>query len=309
MSREQRRIDRKAPARGSSAGGGPSRRTPVKVGSGSRIPTTALAIAGGIIIVIALIAYLILQANNNGVNVDAATKAAEDSSGSIPGTYVPDQGRAHFPFPFTLTETPMPFCAGVKWSGAPEGQPSPTPVSGTPTDTATPGPSATPPPSGHGNVALATVGAGDCRSSNPPTSGKHLNVQSNVDVGGGNLIKIPADPDVYPPDISIPRDSIPHILEHAMVFVGYNCAEGNSDCQKVVGQMTDIVNARIDRNDHTSRIVMAHDPDLVPGTIALASWTRLLTFTYQDFDSKEADNFLAKNVCRVDWEGFCTSLP
>jgi hypothetical protein len=304
MSREQRRIDRKAQARGGGAGGGSSRRTPVKVGGGSRIPTVPLAIAGGIVVVVALIAYLVLQADNSP-NVDAATKASQDSSASIPGTYVPDQGRAHFPFPFSLTETPLPFCPGVKWSGAPEGQPTFTAVAGTPTNTPTPGPSPTPPPSGHGNVALATVGAGDCRASNPPSSGKHLNVQSNVDVGGGNLIKIPADPDVYPPDVVIPRDSIPHILEHAGVFVGYNCADGDSACQDVVQQLTDVVNARIDRNDHSSRVVMARDPDLVVGTIGMASWTRVLTMTYQDFNKNTVDDFIAKNSCRVDWEGFC----
>ncbi|HYM14832.1 MAG TPA: hypothetical protein VEZ14_04685 [Dehalococcoidia bacterium] len=308
MSREQRRTDRKSQARGGGGGGGPSRRTPVKVGGGSRFPILPVAIAGGIIIVVGVIAYLVSQAGSS-VNVSAAQQAASDSSSSIPGTYVaapaPPQDRAHFPFPFTLTETPMPFCTGVKWSGAPNGQPSPTAAA---SETATPVPTGSvvaAATDSHGNVPIVTPGAGTCRNSNPPSSGEHLNVQNNVDVGGGNLIKIPPDPDVYPPDVVIPRDAIPHILEHAGVFVGYNCASGDTACADVVKQLTDIVNARINRNDNTSRIVMARDPDLVVGTIGMSSWTRVLDMRYQDFNKKTVDDFLAKNSCRVDFEGFC----
>jgi hypothetical protein len=37
----------------------------------------------------------------------------------------------------------------------------------------------------------------------------------------------------------------------------------------------------------------------------MASWTRVLTMTYQDFNKNTVDDFIAKNSCRVDWEGFC----
>lgn len=306
MSREQRRLDRKAQARG--GGAPPSRRTPVKVSGGSSLPTVPLAIAGGILVVVALIAYLVIQ-SNSGASASAAEKAAADSSSSIPGTYVPDQGRAHLSGGFTLSRTPIPFCPGVKWSGAPEGEPSGTATaasaSSTPTAVPTGSPSPAPTDPSHGNLPIQTAAPTDCRSSNPPSSGKHLNVQNNVDVGGGNLIKIPPDPDVYPDDIFIPRDAIPHILEHAGVFVGYNCADGDTACQDVVKKLADIVNARIDRNDHSSRVVMARDPDLVVGTMGMSSWTRVLTMTYQEFDGGKVDDFIAQNACRVDWESFC----
>lgn len=303
MSREQRRMDRKAQARG---GGNapPTRRTPVQVSGGRRFPVLPAAIAAGIIILVALIAYLILQSGGGAASASAADKAAKDSSSSIPGTYVPDQGRAHFPQTYSPSLTPMPFCGGVKWSGAPEGQPTNTPVAGNATPTPVPTGSVVPAiTDAHGNVAIATAAPTDCRSSNPPSSGKHLNVQRNVDVGGGNLINIPPDPDVYPPEVVIPRDAIPHILEHAGVFVGYNCADGDSACADVVKQLTDLVNDRI--SNHNDRVVMARDPDLVVGTIGMSSWTRVLVLNYQDYNKDEVQKFISVNSCRVDWEGFC----
>jgi ferredoxin len=42
------------------------------------------------------------------------------------------------------------------------------------------------------------------------------------------------NPGVYPADIEIPRDSIAHILEHAGIFIGYNCKSGDSACDDVV---------------------------------------------------------------------------
>ncbi len=144
----------------------------------------------------------------------------------------------------------------------------------------------------------------DCFNSNPPSSGDHLNVQRNVDVGGGNLINFPPDPNVYPMEIEIPRDIIPHILEHAGVFVGYNCADGDNACADVVKQLTDVVNDRID--NHDDRVVMAHDGDLPVGQIALDSWTRVDRFNYQDFAKDRATRFISTNSCRVDPENFCS---
>jgi hypothetical protein len=50
---------------------------------------------------------------------------------------------------------------------------------------------------------------------------------------------------------------------------------------------------------------MAHDSDLVEGTIGLSSWTRVYDFKYEDFDKNEVLRFIEKNSCRYDPEGFC----
>jgi hypothetical protein len=298
-----RRQQRGGGGGGGAAGGPPSRRTPVKVSGGGRLPIIPIGIGAGVVVVVALLAFLISQAGNKA-NVAGADKAAADSSSSIPGTFVASQGRGHFSFPFSLTRTPMAFCGGVAWSGAPEGQPTPTPGSPTPAPVVTGSPAAAI-TDAHGNVAIVTPAPTDCRASNPPSSGEHLNVQNGVDVGGGNLIKIPPDPDVYPPEVVVPRDAIAHILEHAGVFVGYNCKDGDAACQDVVQKLTDLVNDRI--NNHKNLVVMARDPDLVEGTIGMSSWTRVLTIQYTDWDARKGDvtDFMAKNSCRVDFEGFC----
>jgi len=210
-------------------------------------------------------------------SLSAPERAAQDDSPDIPGTFVPSQGRSHFSYAYSLGQTPTPFCAGV-----PQAQPAAPPQAA-----ATP---ATSPPT-------------DCYASNPPSSGRHLNVQRNVDAGGGNLINIPPDPDVYPPDVEVPRDAIPHILEHAGVFVGYNCALGNTACDAVVKQIIEIVNDEID--NHGSRVVMAHDSDLPPDTVGMSSWTRVLDFAYDRFNEALVRDFIETNSCRVDWEGFC----
>lgn len=207
------------------------------------------------------------------------TAAADDSS-RIPGTFVPaanpPANRAHLPFPYTGPSSfELPFCPGVKWSGAPGGQ---------------------------GPVPEATPAAGGCYASNPPSSGPHYNVEANVDVGNGNQINIPPDLGIYPAGIDVPRSAIPHILEHAGVFVGWSCAAGDQKCMDVEQQVERIVGARLDSHD---RVVMAHDGDLVPGTIGLAAWTRVLTFAYGDFDAEQVTQFIATNSCRVDFEGFC----
>ena len=310
MSREQRRTERKTQARGAAGAPPPSRRTPVKVAGGGRFPLVPIGIAAGVLAVILLLAYLIYQ-SGKPASTSASEKARLDRSTDIPGTYVEDQGRTHLTGGYTSSRTPIPFCDGVPHSGAspaagtsPTAQASSTPV---PAGTSTPGTDAT--ASGSSTSASSkSPGATptvptNCRNSNPPSSGPHLNVQRKVDVGGGNIINIPADPNVYPPDVQIPRDAIPHILEHAGVFVGYNCADGDSACQDVVSQLTDLVNSRID--DHGNRVVMANDSDLVPGTIGLSSWTRVLDFKYQDYDKNLVERFISVNSCRFDPEGFC----
>src|SRR5439155_13458732 len=142
-----------------------------------------------------------------------------------------------------------------------------------------------------------------CYASNPPTSGRHLNVQRHVDLGNGEFINVPPDPDVYPPDVEIPREAIPHILEHAGVFVGYNCADGDPECERVASRLADIVNDRLD--DHHERVVMAHDNDLPPGEIGLASWTRVDRFEVSNFSDDRVIRFISLNSCRYDPEGFC----
>ena len=333
MSREQRRSDRKQQARGSSAAAPPSRRTPVKVAGGSRFPSLPLAIAGGALLIIGLIAYLIWQSNQgSSASLTGSEKAAADRSSSIPGTYVEDQGRGHYPGGLSGS-TVKPFCDGVaqsdlakERSGKPYAPLGTTPIAGTPTPAGTPPPglTATPTDVPHGptltptkNPAELTASAGspaanatptiptDCHLSNPPSSGEHLNVQRNIDIGGGNIINIPADPDVYPDDIELPRESIPHLEEHAGVFVGWNCADGDTACTDVIQKLKDLVNDRID--NHDNRVVMARDADLPFGTIGVASWTRVLNLPYADYDSKkgEIQDFIATNSCRFDPEGFC----
>ena len=306
MSREQRRADRKQ-----QTGAGappPSRRTPVKVGGGSRFPTTIIAIGGGLVFIVALLVYLVWTSNSSSTTTDAATKAAQNRSTDIPGTYVEDQGRGHFPG--TLNGHQMtPFCDGVASSDS--AKKTIIGGNGTPssTTTATPAPSSTPSagasPTAHGTIDTTPTVPSNCYNSNPPSSGKHLNVQRNVDVGGGNIMNIPADPDVYPDEVEVPRDAIPHILEHAGVFVGWNCKSGDTACTDVVQKLKDLVNDRI--SNHDNRIAMAHDNDLPEGTIGVSSWTRVLDFAYADWDQQKGtvEKFLGTNSCRFDPEGFC----
>jgi len=288
MSREQRRRSKTQPT----AGGSAARRTPVKVSGGSGFPVMPVAIGGGAIIVVALLAYLILQSVSGGSNLSGPDKAEADSSSSIPGSFVPSQGRGHYTGSWTKERPPTPFCPGVQWSGSASSEASPTPASAA---TATPAATTSP--------GVSPTVQSNCYASNPPSSGRHLNVQNNVDVGNGIVIKIPPDPDIYPPSVEVPRDSIAHILEHAGVFLGYNCADGDSACDDVVEQVTTLVTDRLENGG--DRIVMAHDNDLVPGTIGMSSWTRIYVFRYQEYDAKETRRFLDKNSCRFDPEGFC----
>jgi Protein of unknown function (DUF3105) len=309
MSREQRRADRKKQTR--TGAPPPSRRTPVKVAGGSRFPTTALAMLGGIVLIVGLLAYLILQSNAGGTSLSAAEKAEQDQSTDIPGTFSPTQGRAHFPGGLAGHQM-TPFCAGVAQSdsakhtiagggGTPSGGATVTTPTATPSATPRAGASST----AHGTIDTTPTVPSNCYATNPPSSGEHLNVQRNVDIGGGNAINIPADPDVYPDDIEIPRDGIVHILEHAGVFVGWDCTSGDTPCTEAVQKLKDLVNDRI--SNHDNRVVMAHDNDLPEGTIGMSAWTRVLDFPASDWDQNKslAEKFLGTNSCRFDPEGFC----
>jgi hypothetical protein len=144
----------------------------------------------------------------------------------------------------------------------------------------------------------------DCYTSNPPSSGRHLGSLANVDIGGGIIIpRFPPERRVFDPDVAIPRDGIPHILEHAGVFVAYNCAEDDQGCQDVVDQLTGLANDRID--NHGDRVVMARDTDLPVGTIGLAAWTRVMNMPYQDYDEDAISDFIGTHSCRFDPENFC----
>ena len=177
MSREQRRADRRQQTK--TGAPPPSRRTPVKVGGGSRFPTMPLAIAGGIIMVVGLIVFLILQSNSGGQAVDAATKAAQDRSTDIPGTYVEDQGCGHFSGNLAGHQM-TPFCEGVPVSDAARltiiggGTPA---ADTTASSSSTPAPSATPSPgaspAAHGTIDTTPTVPSNCYNSNPPSSGKH----------------------------------------------------------------------------------------------------------------------------------------
>ncbi len=284
MSRAQRRIDRSAKPRTS----GTSRRQPVNIGSGG-VPWRLVAIVGIIALVVGVIAYLIIQANSGGGG--SGWEAAQaDASADIPGVFYPSQGRNHLKGSFVVGHVNKPFCPGAEHSAE----------AGPASSAATPAAQATAMPAANASATPRT----DCFNSNPPSSGDHLNVQRNVDVGGGNLLNFPPDPDIYPPDIEIPRDIIPHILEHAGVFVGYNCADDDNACADAVKTLTNLVNDRID--NRRDRVVMAHDRDLPAGQIALASWTRVDRFNYHDFTKDRAVRFISTNSCRFDPENFCS---
>lgn len=302
MSREQRRNDNKQQGKPPST----NRRTPQKVKTDSRIPTMPLIILGGVLLIGAMLAFLIWQASSGSDSISAADKAEQDASPDLPGVFYPSQGRGHFSGGL-IGHVVVPFCEGVEQSDLAE-QRSGVPFGETPgatrtavTPTTTPTPSITPQDAtAHGGTAAVPL---DCHSSNPPSSGEHLGVQRNVDLGNGAIINIPADPDVYPHDVEMPRDSIAHILEHAGVFVGWNCEDGDQACLDVVQQVEDLVNDRIDNNDN--RVVMSINQDLPIGTFAAASWTRVMTFPFSEYDENAVEDFIGTHSCRFDPEGFC----
>ena len=136
-----------------------------------------------------------------------------------------------------------------------------------------------------------------CYASNPPTSGLHLPVQQHVLLADGNGIDIPPNRGIY--DFPIPREAIPHIEEHAGVYVGYNCDDGCGDAldraKSVVAQELSI----------GGRIVMSPDPDLDAGVIAAVSWTRIDSFDATDYTDARLRSFIKAHNCRFDPEGFC----
>jgi hypothetical protein len=256
-----------------------------------------IAVGGGLLAVVALIAYLIVQASSGDDGLAAHEIAEQDASTDLPGEFFPTQGRSHFNYTYSPEREPRPFCEGVEFaetSATPSGNAtaSPTPAAAT---SGTPG-SSTP-------AATPTVPT-DCYYTNPPSSGQHLPSQRNADLGNGASINIPPDPDVYPEDIIIPREAIPHTLEHAGVYVGYNCAADDSACADVVDQLTGLVNDRID--NHNDRVVMARDPDLPVGEIGVVSWTRVMRMPFGEYDEDAIADFIGTHSCRFDPEGFCS---
>jgi hypothetical protein len=103
--------------------------------------------------------------------------------------------------------------------------------------------------------------------------------------------------------VKIPREAIPHILEHAGVYIGYNCADGDTACEEIIRQLEGIVNDRLDAHD--DRVVMARDTDLPPDAIGMSSWTRVDVFQYRKMTEERIVDFIDTHSCRFDPEGFC----
>jgi hypothetical protein len=284
----------------------------VRAPGSSGPPWALIAVAGGIIAVVALVAYLIIQSASGSEGLAAHEEAERDSSPDLPGVFHPTQGRNHFNYTYSPEREPRPFCEGVVTADEPSPATTPgasrtasTPATGTPAATATPAATGTSAATATGSItpaATPTVPT-DCYATNPPSSGQHLPSQANAALGNGARINIPPDPDTYPEDIVIPREAIPHILEHAGVFVGYNCAEGDTACADVVAELDRLVDDRID--NHNNRVVMSRDPDLPPGEIGLSSWTRVLNMGYEAYDEDAIEDFIGTHSCRFDPEGFC----
>lgn len=142
----------------------------------------------------------------------------------------------------------------------------------------------------------------DCYASNPPTSGLHLPVQGTVLLEGGNRLRIPPDPGIY--DFVVPREAIPHLEEHAGVYLGYRCE--SDGCRTTVERVKDLVDQEVSLG---ARIVMSPDPDLDPDTIALASWTRVDSFDAAEYSDDRVRGFIKAHSCRFDPEQFCKDTP
>jgi hypothetical protein len=267
-----------------------------------------VGVVGGVVAIVALIAYLIIQsATGSEGGLSAAEKAELDDSADLPGVFFPTQGRQHFGYTYSPDRDPRPFCEGVEVSdsaatatpaAAGSATPSPSPTSVSPTATV-------PPHTQTGNTSPAAGVPTDCYASNPPSSGQHLAAFTSIDLGNGISIKMPPDPDTYPPDVIVPREGIPHILEHGMVFVGYNCPEGSEAeaCQAVVDELEDLVDDRID--NHSDRVVFTRDPDLPEGELGFSAWTRSMRMKYTEYDEDAARDFMGTHSCRYDPENLC----
>ena len=192
-----------------------------------------------------------------GPAATAAQKAEQDDSDSLPGRFVPTQGRQHLgTYPLS---TRVPFCKDADF-------------------------------------------AGSCYASNPPSSGLHLPVQGTVLLDDGNRLKIPPDPGVY--DFQIPREAIPHIEEHAGVYVGYNCA--TDSCAKTAERLKNLVTQEISLG---GRVVLSPDADLPADSIGMAAWTRVDDFAASDYSDERVRAFIKAHSCRFDPELFCPTKP
>ena len=140
----------------------------------------------------------------------------------------------------------------------------------------------------------------DCYASNPPTSGLHLPVQAAVVLENGQRLKIPPDPAVY--ELPIPREALPHLQEHAGLYVGYNCS--SEACDTTAERLKDLVTQELSLG---ARVVMSPDPDLDDDTIGLAAWTRVDTFPASDYTDDRVRAFIKAHSCRFDPELFCTA--
>lgn len=293
MSRQQRRLNR-SPKAGSAVSGVRTWRIL------ERLPLPAMGVTAGVLGLVALIAYLIIQASASTEGLSTSERAERDDRGDLPGIFVASQGGRHLSYNFTRSHTPVPYCEGVEWSGAPAASSTASPdVSPTATATAT----ATEVPQGDSEEHHEPAQRDDCYASNPPTSGPMIGGGRNVEVIPGALMNFPPAPNVYPRDIDLPREAITHSLEHAGVFIGYNCADDDEACWSVVDELEDIANNRID--NHDDRVTMGYFSDLPVGEIGLSAWTRYDRFPYTEFEEKRVERFISVHSCRYDGEGFC----
>lgn len=185
--------------------------------------------------------------------VSVADRAELTDSDSLPGRFVPPQGRQHTAN-YPLRQH-VPFCSD-------------------------------------GGVS------NECYASNPPTSGLHLPVQRNVSLPDNHRINVPPDPGVY--DFVIPREAIPHIEEHAGVYVGYRCT--SDDCNSVIDRLKNLVTQEISLG---ARVVLSPDDDLDSNTIGVVSWTRIDSFDASAYDDDRVRTFIKAHSCRFDPESFC----
>lgn len=260
------------------------------------MPMPLIAALAGIVGLISLIVYLVFQTGTSTEGISASERAETDNSAELPGTFVPSQGGRHLSYSFTRSHTPVPYCDGVTWSGAPAASSTAPPSA---TATAVP----TEAPHGDGDVHDEPAQRDDCYASNPPSSGAMLGGGKRVEVIPGALMDFPPAPNVYPRDIDLPREAVAHSLEHGGVFIGYNCGVDDEACWKVVDQLEDVANNRID--NHNDRVSMAYFSDLPIGEVGLSAWTRYERFPYAEFDKRRVERFVGTHSCRYDEEGFC----
>ena len=141
-----------------------------------------------------------------------------------------------------------------------------------------------------------------CYASKPPSSGLHVPVQRIAPLFDGSRVPLPPDPGIY--ESEYPREAIPHIQEHAGVFVGYNCV--SDACLGAVQDARDVVLQQLSLG---ARVVFAPFGDLDEDTFGLASWTRVDTFAASDYEDERLRGFIQSHSCRFDPEGFCRGNP